>query len=80
MDDFIDQFYKPLFDMTPMDKANFMFKLIDFDNDGIIHASDLVEAQQYIEELSDFGQEMAKLSEHYIQSYLKMKGKLSYTD
>lgn len=44
MDDFIDQFYKPLFDMTPMDKANFMFKLIDFDNDGIIHASDLVEA------------------------------------
>ena len=32
-----------------------MFKLLDFDNDGYLHASDLVQAQQFVEEESDFG-------------------------
>ena len=39
-----------------------MFRLLDFDNDGYLHASDLVEAQEYIDEVSDFGQELNKLS------------------
>ena len=52
----------PLFEKPPIDKANFMFRLLDFDNDGYLHASDLVEAQEYIDEVSDFGQELNKLS------------------
>ena len=62
MEDLIEQLYLPLFEKPPIDKANFMFRLLDFDNDGYLHASDLVEAQEYIDEVSDFGQELNKLS------------------
>lgn len=42
MDDFIENFYKPLFEGAPVVKANFMFRMLDFDDDGYLHASDLV--------------------------------------
>lgn len=45
MDDFVEQFYIPLFESPPIVKANFMFKILDFDDDGYLHASDLVEVQ-----------------------------------
>ena len=80
MDDFIEDFYKPLFEETPMVRANFMFKMLDFDEDGIIHASDLVRANEYIDEVSEFGEELSLLSNHYIQAYLKNRGILSFTD
>ena len=35
-----------------------MFKMLDFDDDNYLHASDLVEAQEIIDELSDFGEEL----------------------
>lgn len=55
MSDFVEEFYVPLFDSPPVVKASFMFRMLDFDDDGYLHASDLVQAQQYIDELSDFG-------------------------
>ena len=55
MDDLIENLYLPLFESPPIVKANIMFKMLDFDEDGYLHASDLVVAQQYIDELSDFG-------------------------
>jgi len=66
MDEFIEGFYTPLFDSAPIIKAQFMFRLLDFDNDGILHASDLVQAQQFVDELSDFGQELTTLANYYI--------------
>ena len=42
MNDFVEHFYIPLFESPPVVKANFMFKMLDFDNDGYLHASDLV--------------------------------------
>ena len=66
MEDFIEQFYDPLFVHPPIVKANFMFRMLDFDDDGYLHASDLVKAQQYVDELSDFGQELSKLAKYYI--------------
>ena len=76
MNDFVESFYVPLFDSPPVVKAGFMFKMLDFDDDGYLHASDLVQAQQFVDELSDFGQELAKLSNYYIQQYLKSRGKV----
>jgi Ca2+-binding EF-hand superfamily protein len=40
----VEKFYKPLFEESPIIKAQFMFKMLDFDEDGYLHASDLVEA------------------------------------
>ena len=57
-DQFIEKFYIPLFEKPPIVKANFMFKMLDFDGDNYLHASDLVEAQEIIDELSDFGEEL----------------------
>ena len=54
-DQFIDEFYTPLFEKTPIVKADFMFRMLDFDGDGILHAHDLVQAAEFIDELSDFG-------------------------
>ena len=48
----------PLFEKPPIVKASFMFKMLDFDDDNYLHASDLVEAQEIIDELSDFGEEL----------------------
>ncbi len=45
MDDVIELLYIPLFDSPPIVKANFMFRMLDFDGDGYLHASDLVHAQ-----------------------------------
>lgn len=75
-DQFIDNFYYPLFEHPPIVKASFMFKMLDFDNDGYLHASDLVQAQEFIDELSDFGEELQKLSEYYIRTYLDSRGKI----
>ena len=41
-DDFIEKLYTPLFNSANMVKANFMFQMLDFDEDGYLHASDLV--------------------------------------
>ena len=68
MDDFIKHFYVPLFEAVPMIKAQFMFKVLDFDCDGYLHASDLVQAQHYVDELSDFGVELNKLADYYVQT------------
>ena len=79
MNDFVEQFYVPLFESPPIVKAQFMFRMLDFDEDGYLHASDLVLAQEYFkksDELSDFGQELAKLSNYYVQVYLKSRGKV----
>lgn len=54
-DQFIDNFYIPLFESAPILKAQFMFRMLDFDGDGYLHASDLVQAQGFLEEESDFG-------------------------
>lgn len=59
METFVEKFYKPLFEEPPIIKAQFMFKMLDFDNDGYLHASDLVHAQTYCDELSEFGEEIA---------------------
>ena len=50
--------------------------MLDFDDDGYLHASDLVEAQEFIDELSDFGQELSKLANYYIKAYLDNRGKV----
>ena len=42
MIDFVENFYIPLFDSPPIVKASIMFKMLDFDEDGYLHASDLV--------------------------------------
>lgn len=70
-DDFIKNFYVPLFDSVPIVKAKFMFKILDFDGDGYLHASDLVQAQQFVDELSEFGEELNKLVDYYVQCQLK---------
>ena len=57
-------------------KANFMFRMLDFDGDGYLHASDLVQAQQFVDELSNFGEELTKLSQYYINTYLESRGKI----
>ena len=57
-DIFVEKFYKPLFEESPIIKAQFMFKMLDFDGDGYLHASDLVEAQSYCDEMSEFGEEL----------------------
>ena len=44
-DDFVEQFYTPLFNSPPIEKAIFMFRLLDFDNDGYLDARDLDKAQ-----------------------------------
>ena len=45
-------------DPDPLARAKFMFKMLDFDSDGYLHASDLVRAQELIDIESDFGQEL----------------------
>ena len=75
-DQFIEQFYIPLFEKPPIVKANFMFKMLDIDGDGYLHASDLVEVQDIIDELSDFGEEVTKLSQYYLNTYLESRGKI----
>ena len=42
MSDFVDNFYYPMFESPPVVRANIMFKMLDFDEDGYLHASDLV--------------------------------------
>ena len=42
MIDFVENFYVPLFESPPVVKAKFLFKMLDFDDDGYLHASDLV--------------------------------------
>ena len=79
-DQFIDNFYIPLFESAPLLKAQFMFRMLDFDGDGYLHASDLVQAQGFLEEESDFGQEIKKLTTYYIQTYLKSRGKMREYD
>ena len=76
MNDLVENLYIPLFESPPIVKASFMFKMLDFDGDGYLHASDLVRAQELIDEISDFGQELAKLSNYYIQTLLKSRGKI----
>lgn len=80
MNDLIENLYIPLFESPPIIKASFMFKMLDFDQDGYLHASDLTQTQEIIDELSDFGQELAKLSNYYIQIYLKSRGKIRIND
>ena len=75
-DEFIEKFYIPLFEKPPIVKANFMFKMLDIDGDGYLHASDLVECQDIIDELSDFGEEVTKLSQYYLNTYLESRGKI----
>ena len=59
IDDFIENFYVPLWESEdPLDRARFIFKLMDFDGDGYLHASDLVRTQEVIDTESDFGQEI----------------------
>ena len=79
-DDFIENFYIPLFEAPPIVKANFMFRMLDFDGDGYLHASDLVTAQEYFDEMSDFGNEVNKLSQYYITTYLNNRGKVKLED
>ena len=57
-----------------------MFRMLDFYNDGYLHASDLVQAQQLNDELSDFGEELTKLSQYYINTYLESRGKIREAD
>ena len=80
MDQFIENFYVPLFDSPPIVKAQFMFKMLDFDGDGYLHAYDLVEAQKLVDELSDFDQEITKLNNYYISTYLKSLTKMRVHD
>lgn len=47
-----------------------MFKMLDFDEDGYLHASDLVKAQEFCDDMSEFGEEITKLSNYYIKIYL----------
>ena len=53
-----------------------MFKMLDIDGDGYLHASDIVEVQDIIDELSDFGEEITKLSQYYLNTYLESRGKI----
>ena len=57
-----------------------MFRMLDFDADGYLHASDIVEAQQFIDELSDFGEELTKLAQYYIDVYLESGGEFKFSD
>ena len=43
-----------------------MFKLLDFDNDGYLHASDMIQTQEHIDPESDFGEEIQKLMDYYL--------------
>ena len=79
-DDFIEKFYTPLFNSANMVKANFMFQMLDFDEDGYLHASDLVQAQQYVDEMSDFGEELQSLTSHYTNSFMAGRGTLKWND
>ena len=55
----------PLFEsQDSLDRAKFMFKLMDFDNDGYLHASDMIQTQEHIDPESDFGQEIQKLMDY----------------
>jgi len=44
MDDFVNYFYIPLFESPPVVKASFMFRMLDFDDDGFLHARDITDA------------------------------------
>lgn len=57
-----------------------MFKLLDFDNDGYLHAFDLSEVDKLVESISDFGQEINKLIKYYVGIHLKSKGKILEKD
>ena len=80
LDEFIQKFYMPLWEAPPIQKAKIMFRMLDFDNDGILHASDLVTAQEYFDELSDFGEEITKLGDYYVQVYLSNGGSFSFSE
>lgn len=43
-DQFISNFYTPLYKSSPIARARFIFRMLDFDEDGYLHASDLVTA------------------------------------
>ena len=70
-EDFIQQFYTPLFDSPPIEKAIYLFRLLDFDNDGYLDARDLDKAEQFVDKQSDFGAELSKLTTYYVKVYLK---------
>ena len=79
-DEFREKFYKPMFEDVPLARANLMFKMLDFDGDGFLHASDLVEAATYCDELSTFGEELSKLSDYYIKVYLESRVRIKIAD
>ena len=70
-EDFVQQFYTPLFDSPPIEKAIYLFRLLDFDNDGYLDARDLDKAEQFVDKQSDFGAELSKLTTYYVKVYLK---------
>ena len=81
IDDFIEKFYVPLWeDEDPLARARFMFKMLDYDGDGYLHASDLVRAQEAVDTGSDFGQELQKLVDFYVRTQLKNAGPASDHD
>ena len=75
VDDFIEQLYVPLWESEdPLARARLMFRMLDFDGDGYLHACDLVRAQELVDAGSDFGGELQKLVDFYVRTQLKNRG------
>ena len=48
-----------------------MFKLMDFDNDGYLHPSDLLSTKELIDPESDFGEEVSMLMDYALHTLMK---------
>ena len=58
----------------------FVFKLMDTDNDGILKASDLTLIAETLQMDSQFGREVQMLMDHYTQTQLRTRGKPKSSD
>ena len=62
----------PLFESNdPLDRVKIIFKLMDFDDDGYLHPSDLINTQELIDPESDFGQEVEVFLTHATKTLMK---------
>ena len=60
-------------DESTQDKLNFVFFLLDWDQDGVLTAYDLLKTQEYVPVESKFGQEVGILISHYEEHQLKVQ-------
>jgi Ca2+-binding EF-hand superfamily protein len=73
--DFLTKFAFVIWNSPNAEKMKFVFFMLDWDNDGILSAYDLLRTTEYIAEESKFGQELQILINHFVDTHLTIKAK-----